>query len=198
MSINYPTLSAAADLAHFRHFSSILTNSPSLCPGVYPSISNSKLSTQNSTHNSRASCYYTVFPDTLNYAKQTQSQVRQNQPKLLCDKSIRTGRTIGYSDKQTQNKPNSNPKKPGHAKKRNPGSEKKLPPRGVEPLGGNSKTPVNKQLTENSNPVLATSLDKTLQKYPDLAEIVMVWPELSEDTKKAIKALIQKHKTETK
>jgi len=26
MSINYPTLSAAADLAHFRHFSSLLTN----------------------------------------------------------------------------------------------------------------------------------------------------------------------------
>jgi len=41
-------------------------------------------------------------------------------------------------------------------------------------------------------------LDKTLQKYPELREIVKVWPELPEDTKKAIKALIQTHKTEKK
>jgi len=45
---------------------------------------------------------------------------------------------------------------------------------------------------------LATSLDKTLQKYPDLVQLVETWPELPEDTKKAFKALIQKHKTETK
>ncbi len=51
---------------------------------------------------------------------------------------------------------------------------------------------------ENSNPVLATGLDKTLQKYPDLAELVKVWPELPEDTKKAIKALVQTHITEKK
>jgi hypothetical protein len=45
---------------------------------------------------------------------------------------------------------------------------------------------------------LATSLDKTLQKYPDLAQLVKVWPELPEHTKKAIKALIQKYKSENK
>jgi hypothetical protein len=63
-------------LAHFRHFSHF------------------------------SSLYYNIFPDTLNYAKQTQSQVRQNQRNLIFVKDIRTCRTIGYSDKQTQNKPN--------------------------------------------------------------------------------------------
>jgi len=45
---------------------------------------------------------------------------------------------------------------------------------------------------------LATSLDKTLQKYPDLAQLVKVWPELPEHTKAAIKALVKTHKAETK
>jgi hypothetical protein len=68
-----------------------------------------------------------------------------------------------------------------------------IAPRGFEPLGGNSQTPVNTHLIENANPVLATSLDKIVQKYPDLAEIVKAWPELPENTKDAIKALIQTH-----
>ena len=71
--------------------------------------------------------------------------------------------------------------------------DNQIAPRGFEPLSGNSKVSVNKQLTKNTNPVLATSLDKTLQKYPELREIVKVWPELSEDTKKAIRALVQTH-----
>ena len=77
-------------------------------------------------------------------------------------------------------------------------AQKKIPPRGVEPLSGNSKAPVNKQLMENSNSVLSTSLDNLVQIYPDLAQLVKVWPQLPEDTKKAIKALIQKHMTEIK
>ena len=74
MRINYPTL------AHFRHFSSLLTNFPST------TVENS--------------LQITPF-----YAKQTQSQVRQNQRKFFCDKYIRTSVTFGYSE----NKPNSNP-----------------------------------------------------------------------------------------
>ena len=69
MSIENPTLSAAADLAHFRHFirrggfSSHFTNLPSTSVESALQIS--------------------PF-----YAKQTQSQVCQNQPKLLYDKYI--------------------------------------------------------------------------------------------------------------
>jgi hypothetical protein len=77
-------------LAHFRHFSHF-----------------------------RHSFNYNIFPVTLNYAKQTQSQVRHNQRNLLCVKDIRTRRTIGYSDKQSQNKPNSNPIKPNLSKGQN-------------------------------------------------------------------------------
>jgi hypothetical protein len=53
----------------------------------------------------------------------------------------------------------------------------KIPPRGVEPLSKNSKAPVNKQLTKNTNSVLATCLDNLVQIYPDLAVLVKVWPE---------------------
>jgi len=73
----------------------------------------------------------------------------------------------------------------------------KIAPRGFEPLNNNSKAVINKTLTENSNPVLATSLDNLVQKYPDLAQLVKVWPELPEDTKKAIRVLIQTHKRRT-
>jgi hypothetical protein len=84
---------------------------------------------------------------------------------------------------------------PGYKRLRN---SLRIAPRGFEPLNNNSKALVNKQLTENSNPVLSTSLDKTLQKYPDLAQLVKVWSELPEHTKTAIKALVQTHKAEKK
>ncbi|HCO97023.1 MAG TPA: hypothetical protein DIU00_24305 [Phycisphaerales bacterium] len=35
-----------------------------------------------------------------------------------------------------------------------------------------------------------------LQKNPDLAQLMQAWPEFSEQTKAAIKALVQSHKTE--
>jgi hypothetical protein len=73
-----------------------------------------------------------------------------------------------------------------------------IAPRGFEPLNNNSKATVNKRLTKNINPVLATSLDKTLQKYPDLAQLVKAWPELPEHTKASIKTLIQTHSKEAK
>ena len=74
-----------------------------------------------------------------------------------------------------------------------------LSPRvGLEPTSGIQQAVDNKQLTENSNPVLSTSLDKTLQKYPDLAQLIKVWPELPEHTKKAIEALVQTHSNQTK
>jgi hypothetical protein len=56
--------------------------------------------------------YYNIFPDTTFYAKQSQSQVGQNQHKLFYDKQIRASGTIGYSDKQTQFKPNLSQNKP--------------------------------------------------------------------------------------
>jgi len=77
-------------------------------------------------------------------------------------------------------------KLPPIAKIENSQLSKKIPPRGVEPLSDNSKTPVNKQLTKNANPVLSTSLDNLLQIYPDLAQLVKVWPELSGQARKDI------------
>jgi hypothetical protein len=66
----------------------------------------------------------------------------------------------------------------------------KIAPRGFEPLNQNLQPTKNKKLTENTNPVLSTSLDKIVQKHPDLAQLIKVWPELPEHTKAAIKALI--------
>ena len=74
----------------------------------------------------------------------------------------------------------------------------KTPRVGLEPTSGNCQPIDNKELTEKSNPVLATGLDKTLQKYPYLAQLVKVWQELPEDTKKTIKTLIKNHQTENK
>ena len=84
MSIENPTL---VHFRHLSHFSSLLTNFPST------TVENS--------------LQITPF-----YAKQSQSQVGQKQPKLFCDKYIRSSGTIGYSDKQSQNKPNLSQNKP--------------------------------------------------------------------------------------
>jgi hypothetical protein len=45
---------------------------------------------------------------------------------------------------------------------------------------------------------LSTGLDKILQKYPDLRQIVKAWPKLPEHIKAAIKALVQTLKREKK
>jgi hypothetical protein len=41
-------------------------------------------------------------------------------------------------------------------------------------------------------------LDKVLQNYPEIASVIQAWPELPEQTKAAIKALIQAHDTQAK
>ena len=41
--------------------------------------------------------------------------------------------------------------------------------------------------------VLVSCLAQIVQKYPELRELVKAWPELPEDTKTAIKALVQTH-----
>lgn len=64
---------------------------------------------------------------------------------------------------------------------------------GVEPLRGNTQVSIIKELTENTSFVLSTGLDETLQIYPELRELVKAWPKLPENTKTAIKALVQTH-----
>jgi hypothetical protein len=59
-------------------------------------------------------------------------------------------------------------------------------------------SPTNKELTKTENPVFDTSLDKILQKYPDLALVVERWPNLPDTIKAAIKALIQTHNEDTR
>jgi hypothetical protein len=65
-----------------------------------------------------------------------------------------------------------------------------LAPRGFETLSENQEPADNKRLTENPNPVLSTSLDKILQKYPGLGQIITAWPELPEHIKTEVKALV--------
>jgi hypothetical protein len=68
------------------------------------------------------------------------------------------------------------------------------PPRvGLEPTSGNCQPVENKELAENQNPVLSTGLDILLQKWPELKQIIAVWPDLPEHIKAAIKAMIQSH-----
>jgi len=64
---------------------------------------------------------------------------------------------------------------------------------GLEPTSSNQQSLDNKELTKNTNPVLATSLDNLVQIYPDLVELVNAWPELPEQVKAAIKALVKTH-----
>jgi len=75
-------------------------------------------------------------------------------------------------------------------------ADNQIAPRGFEPLEGNQQVSSHKQLTENANPVLSTGLDKTLQEFPDLVELVRAWPDLPEHIKAAIKALIQARRAE--
>ena len=72
-------------------------------------------------------------------------------------------------------------------------ADPQIPPRGVEPLEANRQPLDNKALTENQNPVLSTSLDKILRNYPELRDLVKLWPELPGHIKAAIKALVQTH-----
>ena len=81
MSINHPTL------AHFRHFSSLLTDFPST-------------TVENSLQ---------ISPF---YAKQSQSQVRQNQHKHFCDNEICKNGQLVIQTKQTQFKANKAKNKP--------------------------------------------------------------------------------------
>ncbi len=75
---------------------------------------------------------------------------------------------------------------------------KKIGVIGFEPTSDNQQHTENKALTENSIPVLATSLDKLLQKDPDLASVIKAWPELPEHIKAAIKTLVQSHSKGTR
>jgi hypothetical protein len=69
----------------------------------------------------------------------------------------------------------------------------RIAPRGFEPLNENQQSLENKALTENKNPVLDASLDKILQKYPDLAAVVERWPDLPENIKQLIKEKIMSY-----
>jgi hypothetical protein len=66
----------------------------------------------------------------------------------------------------------------------------KIAPRGFEPLNENQQPVDNKALTQSENPVLATSLDKILQKHPDLAQVVERWSNLPIRIKAAIIAIV--------
>jgi hypothetical protein len=68
---------------------------------------------------------------------------------------------------------------------------------GLEPTCANRQSAENKELTEKANPVLSTGLDKIVQEYPDLEQIITTWPELPEETKTAIKKLIETHSRES-
>ena len=87
MSVENTTLSAAADLAHFRHFSSLLTN----------------------FHSTTVENSLQIHPF---YAKQSQCQVSQNQPKHFVINEIRRNRQLVIQTKQTQFKANKAKNKP--------------------------------------------------------------------------------------
>ncbi len=51
-------------------------------------------------------------------------------------------------------------------------------------------------VTQNQNPVLATGLDKIVQKDADFRTLVEAWPDLAEDTKTTIRTLIHNQEQE--
>ncbi|MBN1972553.1 MAG: hypothetical protein JW787_02870 [Sedimentisphaerales bacterium] len=65
---------------------------------------------------------------------------------------------------------------------------------GLEPTSQNPQSIENKALTENQNSVFTTSLDKLVQKYPDLEQIINAWPELPEQIKSTIVSLVKKER----
>jgi hypothetical protein len=67
-----------------------------------------------------------------------------------------------------------------------------IPPRGLEPLEANQESIINKGLVKSQEPVLSTSLDILLQKYPELGRIITAWPELSEQDRKAILDIVKR------
>jgi hypothetical protein len=72
-----------------------------------------------------------------------------------------------------------------------------IPPRvGLEPTCQNLQSIENKALTENQNSVFTTSLDKLVQKFPDLEQIISAWPELPEQVKEQIISLVKANKNE--
>ncbi len=74
-----------------------------------------------------------------------------------------------------------------------------IPPRvGLEPTSQNLQSIENKALTENQNSVFTTGLDISLQKFPELEQIISAWSGLPEQVKNTIIELIQKHSQEIK
>ena len=71
-------------------------------------------------------------------------------------------------------------------------------PVGFEPTTQNQESAENKELTENTNPVFATGFAKIVQKYAELEQIIIAWPQLPEQVKTTIKSIIQSHEKELK
>ena len=68
---------------------------------------------------------------------------------------------------------------------------KKYPQGEIKPPEEKSQQSDNKELTTLQTSVLATGLDKLLQKHPELATIIRAWPNLPPNIKATIMALIQ-------
>jgi len=60
-----------------------------------------------------------------------------------------------------------------------------------------SVSDANKELTGEDTSDLSTCLDTLLQQNPDLARLIEVWPDLPNNIKQALKALLQTHSMET-
>ena len=58
----------------------------------------------------------------------------------------------------------------------------------------NPQLPTNTPLTASEQSVLASPLAQIVQKHPELAQLIQAWPDLPQDTKAAIKAIVNRHK----